>query len=381
MSAVTSADVVMIRQPFLDTISIFKEFISTNDWSSFLSPSPSLLLSFFSSASSTPAEASPDTMETILGATANGDPGSPSDDEDLPQPSTSSYVTCRFSPTGVDVGSPLVNGTCYFGEDNVWREPGHVVEEDLRPVAAGGHTHRQVSLNDYLDAVGTPCSPGDQSLSGALPKLRSSFPTDTRLNAMLHIDSDEDDDEAAGQHRDQSQEAKTLPSSVLPSTSVECQQGNGGSVRDSQTEAVATAEPQAESSEAQTITIAESAAVAPTPTRSSTASEAADETLEVEGARDEVEASCSDQASGTEAAANSESGASVRECTCRAATNLDASSNSALGPLSQIQVSTDLYQYVCPFCSLQICLVSFNCIFYVLIGNIYLKYILSSQTF
>uniref|UniRef100_A0A3P8UWT3 HECT-type E3 ubiquitin transferase n=1 Tax=Cynoglossus semilaevis TaxID=244447 RepID=A0A3P8UWT3_CYNSE len=303
-------------------------------------------------------EASPDTMETILGATANGDPGSPSDDEDLPQPSTSSYVTCRFSPTGVDVGSPLVNGTCYFGEDNVWREPGHVVEEDLRPVAAGGHTHRQVSLNDYLDAVGTPCSPGDQSLSGALPKLRSSFPTDTRLNAMLHIDSDEDDDEAAGQHRDQSQEAKTLPSSVLPSTSVECQQGNGGSVRDSQTEAVATAEPQAESSEAQTITIAESAAVAPTPTRSSTASEAADETLEVEGARDEVEASCSDQASGTEAAANSESGASVRECTCRAATNLDASSNSALGPLSQIQVSTDLYQYVCPFCSLQICLVS-----------------------
>ncbi|XP_016894253.1 E3 ubiquitin-protein ligase HECW2 isoform X2 [Cynoglossus semilaevis] len=282
-------------------------------------------------------EASPDTMETILGATANGDPGSPSDDEDLPQPSTSSYVTCRFSPTGVDVGSPLVNGTCYFGEDNVWREPGHVVEEDLRPVAAGGHTHRQVSLNDYLDAVGTPCSPGDQSLSGALPKLRSSFPTDTRLNAMLHIDSDEDDDEAAGQHRDQSQEAKTLPSSVLPSTSVECQQGNGGSVRDSQTEAVATAEPQAESSEAQTITIAESAAVAPTPTRSSTASEAADETLEVEGARDEVEASCSDQASGTEAAANSESGASVRECTCRAATNLDASSNSALGPLSQIQ--------------------------------------------
>ncbi|XP_072274942.1 E3 ubiquitin-protein ligase HECW2 [Pyxicephalus adspersus] len=62
---------------------------------------------------------------------------------------------------------------------------------------------RQDSLNDYLDSLehsnnakSTTASsvPCDRSL-GASPKLRSSFPTDTRLNAMLHIDSDEEDHE------------------------------------------------------------------------------------------------------------------------------------------------------------------------------------------
>nr|XP_014335429.1 PREDICTED: E3 ubiquitin-protein ligase HECW2 isoform X2 [Bos mutus] len=60
---------------------------------------------------------------------------------------------------------------------------------------------RQDSLNDYLDAIehnghsrsgAATCS--ERSV-GASPKLRSSFPTDTRLNAMLHIDSDEEDHE------------------------------------------------------------------------------------------------------------------------------------------------------------------------------------------
>uniref|UniRef100_A0A8B9TEV2 HECT-type E3 ubiquitin transferase n=1 Tax=Anas platyrhynchos TaxID=8839 RepID=A0A8B9TEV2_ANAPL len=60
---------------------------------------------------------------------------------------------------------------------------------------------RQDSLNDYLDAIehnahprpGTSAS-GERP-RGASPKLRSSFPTDTRLNAMLHIDSDEEEHE------------------------------------------------------------------------------------------------------------------------------------------------------------------------------------------
>lgn len=60
---------------------------------------------------------------------------------------------------------------------------------------------RQDSLNDYLDAIehSSHSRPGPASCSersmGASPKLRSSFPTDTRLNAMLHIDSDEEDHE------------------------------------------------------------------------------------------------------------------------------------------------------------------------------------------
>lgn len=61
---------------------------------------------------------------------------------------------------------------------------------------------RQDSLNDYLDAIehNGPSRPGAATSSserpiGASPKLRSSFPTDTRLNAMLHIDSDEEDHE------------------------------------------------------------------------------------------------------------------------------------------------------------------------------------------
>uniref|UniRef100_A0A667W8J8 HECT-type E3 ubiquitin transferase n=1 Tax=Myripristis murdjan TaxID=586833 RepID=A0A667W8J8_9TELE len=152
-------------------------------------------------------EASPDAVGTILGSNVNGDPGSPSDDEDLPHPSSSSRVTRGPSPTGSDEGSLLVNGACYYGDDSVWREPGQTGDDDLGAVALGGHTHRQVSLNDYLDAIEAARSPGDRLPPGPSPKLRSSFPTDTRLNAMLHIDSDEDE-ETAGQHRDQAQEAK-----------------------------------------------------------------------------------------------------------------------------------------------------------------------------
>lgn len=60
---------------------------------------------------------------------------------------------------------------------------------------------RQDSLNDYLDAIEQNNLPRsgtsvcNERTIGASPKLRSSFPTDTRLNAMLHIDSDEEEHE------------------------------------------------------------------------------------------------------------------------------------------------------------------------------------------
>ncbi|XP_047432498.1 E3 ubiquitin-protein ligase HECW2 [Mugil cephalus] len=191
-------------------------------------------------------EASPDAVGTILGSAVNGDPGSPSDDEDLPHPSSASRVTYGPSPTGSDEGSILVNGACYYGDDSVWREPGQVGYEELLPLALGSHTHRQVSLNDYLDAIEAPRSPGDRPLVGPLPKLRSSFPTDTRLNAMLHIDSDEDEetDTTTGQHKEQAQEPKTQQSgeSSRRPASPESQQRNPGSIGESQGLTGATAE-------------------------------------------------------------------------------------------------------------------------------------------
>ncbi len=52
----------------------------------------------------------------------------------------------------------------------------------------------QVSFSEQLDAIGAPKGPADRPFGAASPKLRSSFPTHTRLSAMLHIDSDEDEE-------------------------------------------------------------------------------------------------------------------------------------------------------------------------------------------
>uniref|UniRef100_A0A3B4B0M4 HECT-type E3 ubiquitin transferase n=1 Tax=Periophthalmus magnuspinnatus TaxID=409849 RepID=A0A3B4B0M4_9GOBI len=128
----------------------------------------------------------------MLDGAVNGDPGSPSDDEDLPHASSSSGVAGGASPTGSEEGSLLVNGACYY--DDVWAEPGHS-RRDGDVTAMGRHTHRQVSLNDYLDALEAQRNAQERIAMGPSPKLRSSFPTDTRLNAMLHIDSDEEEEE------------------------------------------------------------------------------------------------------------------------------------------------------------------------------------------
>ncbi|XP_061692905.1 E3 ubiquitin-protein ligase HECW2 isoform X2 [Syngnathoides biaculeatus] len=136
-----------------------------------------------------------DATGTILGSAVNSDPGSPSDDEDLPHPPSSSHLACGASLTGSDESPLLVNGTCIYGNSGTW-------QQDTIQAVAGGHTHRQVSLNDYLDAIEASGSPVERLPAGPSPRLRSSFPTDTRLNAMLHIDSDEDD-ESVGQRANQ----------------------------------------------------------------------------------------------------------------------------------------------------------------------------------
>lgn len=70
-------------------------------------------------------------------------------------------------------------------------------EKDLPLGAPESALHRQLlqrSLADSLDAIEAPKGPGERPLGAASPKLRSSFPTNSRLSAMLHIDSDEDED-------------------------------------------------------------------------------------------------------------------------------------------------------------------------------------------
>uniref|UniRef100_A0A3B4G048 HECT-type E3 ubiquitin transferase n=1 Tax=Pundamilia nyererei TaxID=303518 RepID=A0A3B4G048_9CICH len=57
-----------------------------------------------------------------------------------------------------------------------------------------GHEMLQGSFSESLDAIEAPKGPGERPLGAASPKLRSSFPTHTRLSAMLHIDSDEDEE-------------------------------------------------------------------------------------------------------------------------------------------------------------------------------------------
>ncbi|CAI9555637.1 unnamed protein product [Staurois parvus] len=139
-------------------------------------------------------DASPEAVGTMLAASnINGDLGTPSDDEEM--------------PAGQDVHSTCSNGPVLAETFLDGLRCGSSAETDCEEAASTSRISpirsRQDSLNDYLDslehsnsakssaATSVPC---DRSL-GASPKLRSSFPTDTRLNAMLHIDSDEEDHE------------------------------------------------------------------------------------------------------------------------------------------------------------------------------------------
>lgn len=309
----------------------------------------------FSSILFSALEASPDPLGTILGGVMNGDPGSPSDDEDLHQLSSSLGATCGPSRIGSDEGSLYVNGSCYYGDDSVWQEPGQVGEVNLLPVALGSFTQRQVSLNDYLDSLEGPRSIGDRPAAGPLPKLSSSFPTDTRLSAMLHIDSDEDE-EGAGQHWDQSLETKTQQNTN--SATPESPQGSSGSKGESQGsceagpgvqatgEAGSSAGAQSGANTAGPEAGAgaqEGAAALPIQTRQSADRiEEAARTMAAQVVGETATASNSSQVSRAEAA-EVRSGESPGECpsqehSIRTGKNPEGHCNPSLGPLSPIQV-------------------------------------------
>ncbi|XP_078536547.1 E3 ubiquitin-protein ligase HECW2 isoform X2 [Lissotriton helveticus] len=146
-------------------------------------------------------DASPDAVGTLLAANnINGDPGSPSDDEEMPTEHLDSPPLCSNGPI---MEMPTENGTPKHSSrlsSTAETEP-----EESQPAASTSELSptrgRQDSLNDYLDAIensshskASTVAPSERPL-GASPKLRSSFPTDTRLNAMLHIDSDEEEHE------------------------------------------------------------------------------------------------------------------------------------------------------------------------------------------
>ncbi|KAM3862489.1 E3 ubiquitin-protein ligase HECW2 [Diretmus argenteus] len=137
-----------------------------------------------------PDGASPD---SIIGVSSlNGAPGTPSDDEDLPH-HLPGVISSGPSPTGSQ------------GSQGMW-EGGAMAYPEKSPSLSGaeggfmegeglsGHEMLQRALSEGLDAIEAPKGPGERPLGAASPRLRSSFPTHTRLSAMLHIDSDEDED-------------------------------------------------------------------------------------------------------------------------------------------------------------------------------------------
>uniref|UniRef100_A0AAV2JXZ2 HECT-type E3 ubiquitin transferase n=1 Tax=Knipowitschia caucasica TaxID=637954 RepID=A0AAV2JXZ2_KNICA len=135
--------------------------------------------------------------ESIIGISAlNGAPGTPSDDEDLPHhlPGVSSVA---LSPTGSQ-GSQGSPGPWDSGGASAYPEKDPsllgAVGRYAAPKTRSLPEVLQRSFTEGLDAIEAPKGPGERPLGAASPKLHSSFPTHTRLSAMLHIDSDEDEE-------------------------------------------------------------------------------------------------------------------------------------------------------------------------------------------
>lgn len=125
-------------------------------------------------------------------ASLNGAPGTPSDDEDLPH-HLPGIVSSGASPTGSQGSQTLWEaGAMAFPEKDLSFLGAE--GKSIGAEGASGHELLQRSLIEGLDAIEAPKGPGERPLGAATPKLRSSFPTHTRLSAMLHIDSDEDED-------------------------------------------------------------------------------------------------------------------------------------------------------------------------------------------
>ncbi|XP_068542668.1 E3 ubiquitin-protein ligase HECW2 isoform X1 [Anas acuta] len=149
--------------------------------------------------SSVHEDASPETVGTLLGVNSvNGDLGSPSDDEDMPTGHHDTSTVCSNGPVLEESSGETIQRHILRTSATLETDQDEITSGASRSSPTRG---RQDSLNDYLDAIehnahprpGTSAS-GERP-RGASPKLRSSFPTDTRLNAMLHIDSDEEEHE------------------------------------------------------------------------------------------------------------------------------------------------------------------------------------------
>uniref|UniRef100_A0A8B9Q701 HECT-type E3 ubiquitin transferase n=1 Tax=Apteryx owenii TaxID=8824 RepID=A0A8B9Q701_APTOW len=149
--------------------------------------------------SSVHEDASPETVGTLLGVNSvNGDLGSPSDDEDMPAGHHDTSTVCSNGPVLEESSGEAIPKHPLRTSTILETDQDELTSTASRSSPTRG---RQDSLNDYLDAIehnnhprpGTSAC-GERPL-GASPKLRSSFPTDTRLNAMLHIDSDEEEHE------------------------------------------------------------------------------------------------------------------------------------------------------------------------------------------
>ncbi|XP_063174116.1 E3 ubiquitin-protein ligase HECW2 [Candoia aspera] len=149
--------------------------------------------------SSVHEDASPETVGTLLGVNSvNGDLGSPSDDEDVPTGHHDTHPLCSNGPIFEESsGDAILRHSLRTSTTSETDQEDSASTTSRSSVPRG----RQDSLNDYLDAIEqsnlprSGASACNERTIGASPKLRSSFPTDTRLNAMLHIDSDEEEHE------------------------------------------------------------------------------------------------------------------------------------------------------------------------------------------
>ncbi|OXB57088.1 hypothetical protein ASZ78_002376 [Callipepla squamata] len=149
--------------------------------------------------SSVHEDASPETVGTLLGVNSvNGDLGSPSDDEDMPAGHHDTSTVCSNGPVLEESSGETIQRHPLRTSTTLETDQDELTSGASRSSPTRG---RQDSLNDYLDAIehSNHPRPGTSACGerprGASPKLRSSFPTDTRLNAMLHIDSDEEEHE------------------------------------------------------------------------------------------------------------------------------------------------------------------------------------------
>ncbi|XP_055072400.1 E3 ubiquitin-protein ligase HECW2 [Misgurnus anguillicaudatus] len=146
--------------------------------------------------------------ETILGAAAlNGAPGTPSDDEDLPHPLP--VQSADPSPTGSQASHRNGEGSSIPSPDT------EIYGATLDDEGPSSPDLLQGSFSEQLDAIEAPKRPGERPLGAASPKLHSSFPTHTRLSAMLHIDSDEDE-ERSGATEATSVTFNGYPKTLLP---------------------------------------------------------------------------------------------------------------------------------------------------------------------